>query len=192
MLVTNPVTITHQELHMLGLRAKGKIKHLYLHWTAGYYGQAYNDYHINIDKDGEIYLTCQELYQLKSHTFMRNKDGIGIALCCGVGASFSGRLPQGIDYGQCPPTLMQIEKAAQVIAILADALELPIEFSAVATHAEIAIVDGYGPLSDDEQKRWDLWFLPGTPGNADSRLGGVTLRKKALWYKELFDRKIAA
>ena len=192
MLVVNPVTITHQELHMLGLRAKGKIKHLYLHWTAGYYGQAYSDYHINIDKDGEVYLTCQELYQKKHHTFMRNEDGIGIALCCGVGASFSGKGPDDIDYGECPPTLMQIEKAAQVIAVLADALELPIEFSAVATHAEVAIVDGYGPLSHDEQKRWDLWFLPGTPGNADYRLGGVTLRKKALWYKELFDRKIAA
>lgn len=192
MLVTNPVTITHQELHMLGLKAKGKIKHLYLHWTAGYYGQAYSDYHINIDKDGEVYLTCRELYQIKSHTFMRNKDGIGIALCCGVGASFSGNVPQGINYGECPPTMMQIEKAAQVIAILADALELPIEFSAVATHAEVAIVDGYGPLSDDEQKRWDLWFLPSPPGSNEIRVGGVTLRKKALWYKELFDRKIAA
>lgn len=192
MLVTNPVTITHQELHMLGLRAKGKIKHLYLHWTAGYYGQAYSDYHINIDKDGEIYLTCHELYQPKLHTFMRNKDGIGIALCCGVGATYSGNGPQGIDFGECPPTQVQIEKAAQVIAILADALELPIEFSAVATHAEIAIMDGYGPFSSDEHKRWDLWFVPGTPGNADFRLGGVTLRKKALWYKELFDRKIAA
>lgn len=192
MLVTNPVTITHQELHMLGLKAKGKIKHLYLHWTAGYYGQAYSDYHINIDKDGEIYLTCNELYQPKSHTFMRNSDGIGIALCCGAGANFSGKLPQGIDFGDYPPTPQQIEKLAQVIAILADALELPITFSAVATHAEVAIVDGYGPLSDDEHKRWDLWFLPGTPGNGDFRLGGVTLRKKALWYKELFDRKIAA
>jgi len=123
---------------------------------------------------------------------MRNKDGIGIALCCGVGATYSGNGPQGIDFGECPPTQVQIEKAAQVIAILADALELPIEFSAVATHAEIAIMDGYGPFSSDEHKRWDLWFVPGTPGNADFRLGGVTLRKKALWYKELFDRKIAA
>jgi len=192
LLVTNPVTITHQDLHILGLKAKGKIKHLYLHWTAGYYGQAYSDYHINIDKDGEIYLTCHELYQPKLHTFMRNKDGIGIALCCGVGATYSGNGPQGIDFGECPPTQVQIEKAAQVIAILADALELPIEFSAVATHAEIAIMDGYGPFSSDEHKRWDLWFVPGTPGNADFRLGGVTLRKKALWYKELFDRKIAA
>lgn len=192
MLVENPVTITHQELHMLGLKAKGQIKHLYLHWTAGYYGQAYSDYHINIDKDGEVYLTCHELYQPKSHTFLRNKDGIGIALCCGVGASFTGKNPQTIDFGECPPTMMQIEKMAQVIAILADALELPIEFSAVATHAEVAIVDGYGPLSSDEHKRWDLWYLPGTPRNFDHRMGGVTLRRKAQWYKDLFDRRIAA
>lgn len=192
MLVENPVTITHQELHMLALKAKGKINHLYLHWTAGHYGQAYDNYHINIDKDGEVYLTCRELYHEKFHTFMRNKDGIGIALCCGVGASFSGKVPKGIDFGENPPTMMQIEKMAQVIAILADALELPIKFSAVATHAEVAIMDGYGPMSDDEQKRWDLWFLPVFGNDANFRLGGVVLREKAQWYKELFDRRIAA
>ena len=192
MLVENPVTITHQELHMLGLKAKGKIKHLYLHWTAGYYGQVYDNYHINIDKDGEVYITCRELYQEKSHTFMRNTDGIGIALCCGVGARFAGNSPKGIDFGENSPTMMQIEKMAQVTAILADALDLPIKFAAVATHAEVAIVDGYGPLSDDEQKRWDLWFLPNFGNDTNLRLGGVTLREKAQWYKELFDRKIAA
>ena len=53
MLVENPVTITHQELHMLGLKANGKIKHPYLHWTSGCYGQVYDNYHINIDKDGD-------------------------------------------------------------------------------------------------------------------------------------------
>lgn len=192
MLVENPVTITHQELHMLGLKAKGKIKHLYLHWTAGHYGQVYDNYHINVDKDGEVYITCRELYQVKTHTFMRNSDGIGIALCCGAGASFDGKSPKGIDFGESPPTMMQIEKMAQVIAILADALDLPIKFAAVATHAEIAIVDGYGPLSDDDQKRWDLWFLPNFGNDTNLRLGGVTIREKAQWYKELFDRRIAA
>jgi hypothetical protein len=87
--------------------------------------------------------------------------------------------------------MVQIEKAAQVIAVLTDALELPIEFSAVATHAEVAIVDGYGPLSNEEQKRWDLWYLPSL-GDPPIRMGGVTLRRKAQWYKDLFDRRLAA
>ena len=113
-------------------------------------------------------------------------------LCCGVGASFKDNAPKGIDFGENPPTMMQIEKMAQVIAILADALDLPIKFAAVATHAEVAIVDGYGPLSDDEQKRWDLWFLPNFGNDTKLRLGGVTIREKAQWYKELFERRIAA
>ena len=51
---------------------------------------------------------------------------------------------------------------------------------------------GYGPGSGDKEMRWDLWYLPGTPRNFDHRMGGVTLRRKAQWYKDLFDRRIAA
>ena len=52
MLVSNPPKITHQELLALALEAKGSVKHLYLHWTAGRYGQFFDDYHLNVDKDG--------------------------------------------------------------------------------------------------------------------------------------------
>ena len=55
MLVPNPLSITHRQLHTLAQQARGKISHLYLHWTAGHYGQAFDDYHINIDRDGQVY-----------------------------------------------------------------------------------------------------------------------------------------
>ena len=37
MLVDNPQPITHKELLTLAQFAKGSIKHIYLHWTAGHY-----------------------------------------------------------------------------------------------------------------------------------------------------------
>ncbi len=183
MLVQNPVRITHKQLHIMGCEAKGSVTKIYLHWTAGHYGQAYSDYHINIDRDGEIYQTCQTLFQHKDHTYMRNKGSIGIALCCGVDAvcQKNGR----IDFGKEPPTPVQIEKLAQVIAILAHALELEINFSTVTTHAEAAFMDGYGPGSNKEI-RWDLWYLPDLPQNRNLRPGGVLLRQKAAWYYDYY------
>lgn len=192
MLVTNPHTVDFQELHLMGLRSKGKIKTIYLHWTEGEYNEVFDNYHINIGKNGEVFVTCTELYQQKSHTFRRNAESISIALCCCKGAYYTSRNPQGIKLGKVPPTQLQVEKMAQVVAILTDALDLPIEFSTVKTHAEVAIMDGYGPFSDENPIRWDLWFLPHPRRKDDIRLGGIVLREKANWYKRMFFEREAA
>ena len=34
----------------------GRETKVYLHWSAGHYGQFWDDYHVQIDKDGEIYV----------------------------------------------------------------------------------------------------------------------------------------
>lgn len=184
MLVQNPPRITHKQLHILGGEARGSVKKLYLHWTAGNYGDAYTEYHLNIDRDGEIYQTCKTFLEYKAHTYMRNRDSLGIALCCGEGAVCheNGR----IDFGTQPPTPVQIEKLAQVVAILAHALQLEINFGTVNTHAEAAFMDGYGPGSGDKELRWDLWYLPDLPLNRKLRPGGVLLRQKAQWYYDYY------
>lgn len=184
MLVQNPASITHKELHTLGRAAKGCIDRIYLHWTAGNYGQAYSEYHLNIDQDGQVYQTCQSLLAVKGHTYGRNKRSIGIALCCGAEAvcQRDGR----IYFGNQPPTPVQIEKMAQVVAVLAHALGLAISFSTVTTHAEAAFMDGYGPGSGDSDIRWDLWYIPDRPLTTNLRPGGVVLRGKALWYTSYY------
>ena len=53
MIVKNPIPITEDELIKLAKRVKGRITTIYLHWTAGHYGQVYDDYHLNIDQDGK-------------------------------------------------------------------------------------------------------------------------------------------
>ena len=127
-LVEQPRIITLNELRSLALRAIGLINVLYLHWTAGRYDQVFDDYHINIGKEGEIYLTCKDLSEKKPHTWRRNSNAAGITLCCCLGAKAKtmSNAPPIIDYGPCSPTQAQIETMAQVIAIITEICGLDI------------------------------------------------------------------
>ena len=185
MLVTNPRRINHRELRILAQKAKGSINKLYLHWTAGRYGQYFDDYHLNIDSGGEIYQTCNSLTELKAHTWKRNTGAVGISLCCAYGAVLNSNW-QPI-YPEFAPTELQINQMAAVVAILCNELELPISFSDVKTHAEIAFLDGYGPGQDDPDLRWDLLALPGLPQTKNLRPGGYLLREKAMEFSKYFE-----
>lgn len=168
-------------------RAYGREPKIYLHWTAGHYGQYYlNDYHIAIDADGSIYVD-HNLDEVLAHTYHRNSGAVGITLACCVGATSD-------DLGSEPPTNAQIEAMAQVIVAVADGLWLTIDKNHVLTHGEAADNedgiyphDPYGPKADCQ--RWDLEYL-GTnespsfnPYATDGSRGGDVLRGKANWYR---------
>ena len=65
----------------------GRDVKIYLHWTAGRYGQRYDDYHINIDRDGSIWASTDDFSETLAHTWHRNTASIGITLCCGYGST---------------------------------------------------------------------------------------------------------
>src|SRR6266540_7024443 len=88
----------------------------YAHWTAGHYEQLFDDYHISISGDGAVYVSVDDLSTILSHTYRRNSGAIGIALCCAYEANST------IDLGPEPPTGIQIEALAQVVATLSRAL----------------------------------------------------------------------
>lgn len=178
MQINNPPGITSQELLMLAQNTAGSIHHLYLHWTAGRYHQFFDDYHLNIDADGQVYKTCSTLNQLKPHTYKRNSGAVGIALCCALDAGWSGAKP---NFGTMPPTAKQLRSLAWVIAILCVGLGLAISSETVMTHGEAAYRDGYGPGSSDPDTRWDLFWLPDEQGSL--RQGGVYLRELAQRYR---------
>lgn len=165
----------------------GREPKIYLHWTAGHYGQYYlNDYHIAIDYDGSIYVE-HDLDEVLAHTYHRNSGAVGITLACCVGATSE-------NLGSEPPTSEQIEAMAQVVVAVADGLWLTIDKNHVLTHGEAADNedgiyphDPYGPKSTCE--RWDLEYL-GTsespsfnPYATDGSRGGDVLRGKANWYR---------
>ena len=154
---------------------------IYLHWTAGHYGQAYEDYHLNIDHDGKIY-TCDDELDFdvkKNHTWQRNSGAIGIALCGSYDAT-PGRYGSDTDYGSEPVTQQQIESMAAVVATICKYANISI--NSVQTHCEAAFEDDYGPGSGDPETRWDLWYLPDWDGKR--RIGGDVIRGKARWYYE--------
>ena len=169
----------------------GREPKIYLHWSAGRYGQFWDGYHVQIDGDGKVYV-YGDLDDVLSHTWKRNTGSIGITLACGYGMDTRGNI------GECPPTGEQIERMADAIAATSKGLGVPIDKEHVLTHGEAAdnedgIVchEEYGPKTTCE--RWDLEYL-GTeespefnPWATDGSRGGDVLRGKAIWYAEQMD-----
>ena len=167
----------------------GRETKLYLHWTAGHYGQFFADYHVQVDADGGIYVIGDGvLDDLLAATYLRNSGSISVALLGCVDATTE-------SLGSEPPTAAQIEAMAQVVTALADGLWLTIDKERILTHGEAADNEDsvrthapYGPRTTCE--RWDLEYL-GTeespafhPWAEDGTRGGDVLRGKAQYYRE--------
>ena len=188
--------VTCRELRLLGAAYRLPLAYaaarcaretkLYLHWTAGHYGQFFADYHVQVDADGGIYVIGDGvLDDVLAATYLRNSGSVSIALLGCVGATTD-------DLGCEPPTAAQIEGLAATA--LADGLWLTIDIARIMTHGEAADnADGvcahapYGPKSTCE--RWDLEYL-GTaespafaPWAEDGTRGGDVLRGKAQYYR---------
>ena len=165
---------------------------VYLHWSAGHYGQFWNDYHVQIDRDGEIYVIADgELDDILAATYHRNSGSVSVCILGCVGATTN-------NLGQESPTPLQIEGIAKAIAALCNGLWLTIDKQRVLTHGEAADNedgiephDPYGPKNGCE--RWDLEYL-GTmespkfhPWAEDGTRGGDVLRGKANWYRKSWE-----
>mgnify|MGYP000905714898 CR=1 FL=1 len=166
----------------------GREVKVYLHWSAGHYGQFWDDYHVQIDHDGDIYVIGDgELDDVLAATWRRNSGSVNIAILGCVGADTD-------DLGPESPTTLQIDGMAKAIAALCNGLWLTIDKQRVMTHGEAADNedgiyphDPYGPRHGCE--RWDLEYL-GTeespcynPWAEDGTRGGDVLRGKANWYR---------
>lgn len=163
----------------------GREPKIYLHWTAGNYDQTFADYHLCIKGDGSVVMT-RPLDEIPEATWKRNSGSISIALCCALEARPS-------SLGDYPPTNAQIECMAQVVAVIANALGVPIDLAHVMTHGEAADnEDGIYPhppyavwsvpQPDDGDTRWDLAILA---DGDEWRSGGNILRGKAEYYRKL-------
>jgi len=175
------------------------INKIYLHWTAGRYDQFFNDYHICIDGDGVAHKMADFETKL-AHTWQRNSNAVGIALCCCYGAKLDKirveknpvtykskemrcsksefieeYIKYRVDWGYYPPTKEQILSMAHCVADICKQYNLPVNKDTVMTHAEVADMDGYGLHDNDPDLRWDLLKLS-TTGNVP---GGDVIRDMA-------------
>ena len=90
----------------------GRETKVYLHWSAGHYGQFWDDYHVQIDKDGEIYVIGDgELDDVLEATYRRNSGSVSICILGCLDANPN-------NLGQESPTPLQIDGMAQAIAAL--------------------------------------------------------------------------
>ena len=166
----------------------GRSVKVYLHWSAGHYGQFFDDYHINIDKDGSIYSSTDDLSEVLAHTYHRNTGAVGVSMACCAGATSN-------DLGDESPTTAQIDAMAKVVMVLCDEFGMEINKDNVMTHGEAADnIDGiyasepYGCQSTCE--RWDLQFLATKESPAyttdydDPSTGGNVIRGKAIWWSQ--------
>ena len=81
MQISSAPLLTAAKLAELVALGHNRISQIYLHWTAGRYGQLYDDYHFNIDADGSsVYQTCTQLTELKSHTWHRTIPALSVSL----------------------------------------------------------------------------------------------------------------
>lgn len=176
----------YDELLNLAKTAVGSIDRIYLHWTAGQYQTnriERADYHICILGDGSVEIECQDLTELREHTWHRNTGAIGIACCCGLGAQANNGTDA--DFGEYPPLPVQLTKMAEVVALLSKALGVPIDVNSIMTHCEAALLDGYGPYSGDPETRWDLWYIDDPGTKEKMQPGGRVLRGLANWFKTM-------
>jgi hypothetical protein len=178
--------------------AAGKPVQACLHWTAFTYDRTFPDYHINIKGNGEVEIMEEDFSVKLPHNYMKNSASIGISLCCCKDATSN-------DLGDYPPTEIQINTMAKIIAVLAEALDLPITKKHFPTHGESADNEDYtiyfndwngypnntyGPKSD--VCRWDLELLgkntesPVYNPYDEEHRGGTILRGKGIWYRNRF------
>ena len=177
-------SLDETELLEMAKFAKGKIKAIVMHWTAGNYGHVYDDYHFCINSDGSFdvplgrQIDCLGL--VLAHTWRRNTGVVGIAIEAARGANCKNTDEAGLEivWGKkAVPTPEQIDGLARAVAIICYGSGIPLNNDCVVTHAEIASVDGYGYEDDDPEMKWDLLRLPGQLGN-----GGDIIRSRAESY----------
>ena len=187
-IVADPVVVDFDDVRRWALAARGRgINRVYLHWTGGHYDHVYDSYHLSIGKNGDLLVPSDgamedAFLKRRSHTYKRNTGAIGVALCCAYGAYIGPG--STINFGPEPPTFLQIEALARVVAYITHFLGLEICPQTVRTHCEIAELDGYGPGGQDPDLRWDLWFLEDLPFRMGLHPGGEVLRGKASYYLE--------
>lgn len=135
----------------------GTPTHITIHWTAGSGLQTFPEYHFCIQADGEVVHTLP-IAEKGAHTWRRNSGNVGMSMCCCPPSH--------------PPTPVQIEHTAKLVAEVCHRFGIPVQgkyvgpsykqvdgelvtigtadHPTVTDHAHYARADGYYP------DRWDI------------------------------------
>lgn len=189
----NPLKINHAELLELARRAKGgRERKIFLHYTWGRWGEVFDEFHLCIDKAGEIYRPrCSLLDTLLEWGDLAG--AIHIALCCGRdlrytnnGAAFDER--RRVLCGDYP-TELQITQLALTVAFLSRGLAQDICYGNVRTMYEQHIARLSFTAGEDFER--DLMWLPAREHSRELDFGGACVRRRARTYlQNLAEQKL--
>ena len=183
-----PLKINHAALLELARQAKRERERtIFLHYTWGRWGEVYDEFHLCVDKDGEIYRPRYSLSE-RLTDWGDLADDIHVALCCGKDLRYtnSGLLFDERRRVLCGdyPTELQIAQLAIVVAILARGLAQDICYRSVRTMYEQYMARLYRSGRDDFTR--DLLWLPARENSRELDFGGVRVRKRAQAYMQNF------
>ena len=194
-MMIKPTKITHSMLLDMAKRAKcDHERTIFLRYTWGAYGDIYDEFHLCIDKNGDIYRPLLNLDdRINDWGFL--SDSMHIALCCGKNLRYSN---SGYQYDKLRrvlcgdyPTELQIAQMAIVVAIISRVLGQEICYRNVKTLYEHQFANIY--RTHNEEISRDLMWLPHQEHSKDLDCGGVTIRSRALEYLKAFtDQKLLA
>ena len=194
-MMIKPTKITHSMLLDMARRAKcDHERTIFLHYTWGAYGDIYDEFHLCIDKNGDIYRPLLNLDdRIDDWGFL--SDSMHIALCCGKNLRYSN---SGYQYDKLRrvlcgdyPTELQIAQMAIVVAIISRVLGQEICYRNVKTLYEHQFANIY--RTHNEEISRDLMWLPHQEHSKELDCGGVTIRSRALEYLKTFtDQKLLA
>ena len=160
----------------------GELRAIWLHWTAGDYGTVYPAYHFCVSGASDVLV--HHTHDLRenmrdvrgapelpyaAHTRGRNSWAAGLAV-----AAMRDATPS--DFGRFPLTRAQLDGLVRVAAAVAEFYG--IEPSAIRTHAEAALEDGYFGAGEDE--RWDIARTAASPLPLDPNEAAST----GDWFRE--------
>lgn len=170
----------------------GRIERLYLHWSAGDYRTVYPAYHfcIGLDEHSKTFVAQTSDLRLNmrdvrsdpdrpytAHTRGRNSFAAGLSIMCMQNA-------QPTDFGVYPLTNNLIDALCYVTAQLAMFYHITTDSTAVMTHAEAAVIDGY--FGTAPEQRWDIARLAPCEvplKEADAATVGDELRQRITAYQ---------
>lgn len=162
------------------------------HWSGGPYQPTWldkKDYQCGIVRDPKTgYAHGQKWHNytdVTEHTWNRNTNNIGVSIIGMVAPSSIS------NFGPCPITQAQIDEFCLCVAEICVLKGLD-PMKAFKTHAEWAVIDGYGVLSYDPETRWDLAILAPlkkawptrAAAEAQVKATGDLLRKKIVVLKK--------
>lgn len=181
-----PLQINHATLLDTARRAherNANERTIFLHYTWGRWGEVYDEFHLCIDKDGEIYRPRLGLTDILPDWGYLSGD-IHVALCCGKDLRYTN---SGLAFDErrrvlCGdyPTELQIAQLAIVAALICRGLQQDVCYRTVQTLYERHFARLYLTGRDDFTR--DLMWLPAREHSRELDCGGACIRRRAKEY----------